>query len=86
MTNPNSNPDAGKLGSTTTARFQIEGMHCGSCAKRIEKSVLKLPGVVSVEIDLASKSAEVGYDGARLAPAKIQEQIISAGYQCAVLG
>jgi len=37
----------------------IEGMHCASCVLRVEKALGKLPGVVSANVNLATKEAMV---------------------------
>ncbi len=43
--------------------LQIEGMTCASCAGRVEKALLAVPGVVSAEVNLATEQAEVGAVG-----------------------
>ena len=37
----------------------IQGMTCASCAGRVEKSLLKVPGVVTAEVNLALETAQV---------------------------
>jgi len=34
--------------------FQVEGMTCGGCAGSVENTLSAIPGIESVEIDLAS--------------------------------
>jgi copper chaperone len=43
--------------------FQIEGMTCQHCVQTIEKTLGKLPGIQSVQVDLNEKQARVGYEG-----------------------
>src|SRR5664279_3927469 len=38
--------------ATARASLQIEGMTCASCASRVEKALLGVPGVVSAEVNL----------------------------------
>src|SRR3546814_7731674 len=40
-------------------RLQIEGMTCASCVGRVEKALLKVPGVAAASVNLASEAAEV---------------------------
>ena len=35
--------------------FRIEGMHCASCARNIEKAVRKVSGVKSAFVNFANK-------------------------------
>ena len=40
-------------------RLQIGGMTCASCVGRVERALLKLPGVASAEVNLATETARV---------------------------
>lgn len=44
-----------------TVTYQIPNISCGHCVKTIEMEVGELPGVVSVDANEASKSAEITY-------------------------
>ena len=37
-------------------------MSCASCAHHIEKSVSKIPGVISCEVNFATETAKVNFD------------------------
>ena len=39
--------------------LQVEGMTCASCAARVEKALLKVPGVFSASVNLATERATV---------------------------
>ncbi len=39
--------------------LQIEGMTCASCVNRVEKALLKVPGVSSVQVNLATERASI---------------------------
>ena len=65
--------------------FKVEGMHCGSCANRVEKSIRQLPGIGNVEIDVAVGKAEVNYDSTKTDAPAIQRHIVAAGYRAQAL-
>jgi len=44
---------------TTTLDFDVEGMTCASCAARIEKALVKQPGVEAATVNLAAARARV---------------------------
>ena len=56
------------------------GMTFGACAKRIEKAVGKLQGIVSASVNFATEKLSVEYDGTRLALQDIEKKIIDTGY------
>ncbi len=41
-------------------RFPVEGMHCASCVRRVERAILAVPGISSASVDLLSGHAEAG--------------------------
>jgi len=43
----------------TAATLQVEGMTCASCVARVEKALLKVPGVVAATVNLATERATV---------------------------
>ena len=59
--------------------LQIEGMTCSSCAGRVEKALLAVPGVLSAEVNLATERAEVGLLGA-VADQELMAAVEKAGY------
>jgi len=50
---------AGYQAKTSSFELQIEGMSCASCAGRIEKALIKLPGVVRASVNLATEQAAI---------------------------
>ncbi|MFC4622474.1 heavy metal translocating P-type ATPase [Comamonas nitrativorans] len=41
----------------------VQGMTCASCVGRVERALKKLPGVASVQVNLATESATLRFDG-----------------------
>lgn len=66
--------------TTTTTRFQVQGMTCAGCVARVEKAIRALPGVGGVTIDLPTGKATVEYDLAKVAPQQIRQAIVTIGY------
>ena len=56
-----------------TVAIQIDGMHCASCVRRVERAVERLDGVAAASVNLATQRARVVYDS----PATV-EQISAA--------
>ena len=59
--------------------FQIGGMTCAACASRVERAILGVPGVASVDVDLASHRARVSWEGAS-AHEHLKAAVGRAGY------
>ncbi|RYE54286.1 MAG: heavy-metal-associated domain-containing protein, partial [Hyphomicrobiales bacterium] len=45
--------------SPSPVTLDIEGMTCASCVSRVEKALLKVPGVASASVNLATERATV---------------------------
>lgn len=61
--------------------YEIEGMTCASCAQTVEKSVAKLKGVDSVNVNLATEKMSVAYDTDTLSNQEIEQAVKDAGYK-----
>lgn len=71
--------NAGYEVATQTIEFQIDGMSCASCVGRVEKALLKLPGVLTASVNLATEKATVEALS-RVAFSELQAAITKAGY------
>ena len=49
--------------NTQRGTFDISGMHCAACARRIERRMHKAAGVLQVQVNLATERMDVSYDG-----------------------
>jgi len=59
----------------------IEGMHCASCALKIEKSISKLPGVSKVSVNYASENVRIDFDPTHIDLEKLQKSVGDLGYR-----
>ncbi len=72
--------DASTEPAGQSINLPIEGMTCATCTGRIEKVVGKLPGVISVAVNLASEHADIVFDADVLGAADIAAAINKAGF------
>jgi Cu+-exporting ATPase len=61
-------------------KFNVTGMTCSACSVNVEKSVKKLEGIQSVNVNLLSNSMSVEFDEVVLDYNKIIEAVKNAGY------
>lgn len=64
-----------------TAKFKVDGMHCGGCASAIKGSLGKLDGVKSVEVTLKPGGTTVVYDPKKVTTDTLKEKIEKLGYK-----
>ena len=60
--------------------FPVEGMTCASCVNRITRFLGKVEGVEEANVNLASESATVRFDPARVDVAGLVAAVDAAGY------
>ncbi|HEY3336033.1 MAG TPA: heavy metal translocating P-type ATPase, partial [Candidatus Limnocylindrales bacterium] len=60
--------------------FPVEGMTCASCVNRITRFLNKVEGVEEANVNLASESATVRFDPARVDVAGLVAAVDAAGY------
>ncbi|MFX8887251.1 cation transporter, partial [Acinetobacter baumannii] len=61
----------------------ISGMTCASCVARVEKALLRVPGVTGAAVNLATERARVS--GAGADPAALVAAVEAAGYDAHAL-
>ena len=67
-----------------TEKFDVIGMTCSSCVAHVEKSVSKIVGVKSVNVNLLTNSMSVIYDELNLNNNVIEKSVEDAGYEAHV--
>jgi Cu+-exporting ATPase len=70
-------PDASGLAET---RIDIEGMTCAACATRIEKALIRLPGVQAATVNLATDSARIDHAREGVRTSELLAAVSRAGY------
>ncbi|MCR8656450.1 heavy metal translocating P-type ATPase [Paenibacillus endoradicis] len=73
-----------KLGFSTakeTIELQLEGMTCAACALKIEKTLNKLPGVSSANVNFAMETAHVEYNPIDISVNDMQQRVEKLGYK-----
>lgn len=66
---------------TADQTFSVVGMTCATCAQKVEKGLLKLPGVLSATVNLATEQAMVQYIPGVVDPSVMEQKVKSIGYQ-----
>ena len=67
--------------ATRTVSLPIGGMTCASCVAHVEKALAKLPGVLSVNVNLATERATVEYIPTVTGLADFRRAVAEAGYE-----
>ena len=72
--------DAGYGVGLEKTTFNVGGISCASCAANIEKALAKVPGVISVGVNLANEKATVQYLRSETGMGDFKLAVESAGY------
>ncbi|WAE51930.1 heavy metal translocating P-type ATPase [Stutzerimonas frequens] len=64
--------------SSATHTLPVSGMTCASCAGRVERALLKVPGVTTASVNLANEQVRI--EGDDLGTATLIEAVEKAGY------
>ena len=80
----NNAPDQTHEPATKRVDLPLLGMHCASCAGRIEKALNKAEGVESCSVNYATTRATVHYDADKTNPVALREVVQKAGYDAIV--
>ncbi len=84
VTAPAAAPDAERRtgAAATPVQLDVAGMTCASCVRRVERALLRVPGVEAATVNLATERAAVEAEG--VDPAALLEAVQAAGYQASL--
>lgn len=68
------------------AEFNIEGMHCDSCAANIKETLEETAGVRDVDVTFKRKTAIVDFDEGTVQQSTIVKKIQDLGYNATISG
>jgi copper chaperone CopZ len=68
-----------------SARFDVQGMVCESCAEDIKASLSKLKGIQSISVDLDKAQVFVTYDQQKANPELIIKAIDGYGFEAKLI-
>ena len=60
--------------------YAVTGMSCAACSAHVQKTVCKLDGIESCEVNLATEKLNLKYDGSKLDFEKLKKTVEDAGY------
>ncbi len=65
--------------------LDIKGMTCASCVGRVEKTLKKDPGVLTVAVNLATEKASITFESSKTDLAKLIADVETAGYEASTV-
>ena len=71
---------AGYTVGESSVTLAIEGMTCASCVSRVEKALLRVPGVARAEVNLATETATITAATRQIDEAALMTAVERAGY------
>lgn len=67
-------------GQVTKLHLHVEGIACEACSKRLREAMMKLDGVVAVEVDRARADLAVDFDASRTTEQTIRAEVTKHGF------
>ena len=65
-------------------RFTVEGMHCASCVRLIERALTKTEGISQANVNLATNQATIVFDPQKVTDQKIETAVANVGYRAMI--
>jgi P-type Cu+ transporter len=65
--------------------LKLKGMSCASCANRIERAILNVPGVVAGNVNFSSNRASIRYDPKQTKIDIITKAVVDIGYEAQII-
>jgi heavy metal translocating P-type ATPase len=69
-----------KTANPSAERLPVEGLSCASCVRRAEQALAAVPGVASVNVNLATREATLRYEGHPPGHEALRAALQGAGY------
>lgn len=60
--------------------YPVEGLHCASCAAKVQRILASVVGVIDVTVNLAMKNVKIEFDERRVSPEELQSIMKQNGY------
>jgi copper chaperone len=76
---------AKQVPATDGARYDLQGLTCGSCVRKVETLVGALPGVESATVELVAGGTSTLTVAGAIAPETVTAAVIAAGYGASAL-
>ena len=70
-----------ETGKIKTFTLPVEGMTCASCVARVEKTLKKVDGVGTVNVNLATEKVSLEFDESKTDLAALAQMVNDAGYK-----
>jgi len=67
-------------GVTRDVHLLVEGIHCAACVWLIERGMMRIPGVLAANVNLAGKRLHLSWDNQRVTLSKLIEELSRIGY------
>ncbi|MEM9586372.1 MAG: heavy metal translocating P-type ATPase [Planctomycetota bacterium] len=67
--------------SEATTQLNVDGMHCGGCARSIENALSRHEGVLESNVSFATGKAYIRFDEGQLSETELEQIVQSAGFQ-----
>jgi copper chaperone CopZ len=64
-----------------TIEIATEGEDCNECVRKLREPLMKIPGVKSVEVDLARERVIVKFDARKTHAPDLHDAILKSGYK-----
>ncbi|WP_147082177.1 heavy metal translocating P-type ATPase [Methylobacterium haplocladii] len=78
--------EAGFCVPEVTTTVGVDGMTCASCVARLERALVRIPGVTAASVNLATSRAELRYPDGIVALADVEAAVRQAGFAPRNLG
>ena len=76
--------DAGYSIPIRSTRVPVKGMTCASCVHHVEKAIKAIPGVTSVQVNLANETVTISHWADTVTIKEFEQAILEAGYTIGV--